>query len=119
LKYGLSSINVQLVCLHVHKRNAFLESRLFSANRTFLKVFQNALIGWIKAGPSKRPLYFWAWKQTIYDKQSSFSESRSLQFVTHIDLVTDNISSNTYIIFIFFELINIELDVFKSKSLTH
>jgi len=30
---------------------AFLDGRLFSANQGFLKTFQIALIGWIKAGP--------------------------------------------------------------------
>jgi len=37
---------------------AFLEGRLFSANQGFLKAFENALIGWIKAGPPKKPLLF-------------------------------------------------------------
>jgi len=54
---------------------AFLEGRLFSsqsdlfenfsnwagfftANQRFLKTFQIALIGWINAGPPKKPLLF-------------------------------------------------------------
>jgi len=34
---------------------AFLEGRLFPANQSFQKAFQIALIGWIKAGPPKKP----------------------------------------------------------------
>jgi len=30
----------------------------FPANQSFLKTFQTALIGWIKAGPPKEPLLF-------------------------------------------------------------
>jgi len=37
---------------------AFLEGRLFSSQSGFLKTFQIALIGWIKAGPPKKPLLF-------------------------------------------------------------
>jgi len=37
---------------------AFLEGRFFPANQGFLKSFQIALIGWIKAGPPKKPLLF-------------------------------------------------------------
>jgi len=37
---------------------AFLESRLFSANQSFLKTFQIALIGWIKANPPKSHFCF-------------------------------------------------------------
>jgi len=37
---------------------AFLEGWLFSANQGFLRTFQIALIGWIKAGPPKKPLVF-------------------------------------------------------------
>jgi len=37
---------------------AFLEDRLFSSHSGFLKTFQIALIGWIKAGPPKKPLLF-------------------------------------------------------------
>jgi len=37
---------------------AFLEGRLFPANQGFLKTFQIVLIGWIKAGPPKKPLLF-------------------------------------------------------------
>jgi len=37
---------------------AFLEGRLFPANQSNLKSFQNDLIGWKKAGPKKKPLLF-------------------------------------------------------------
>jgi len=35
---------------------ALLEDWLFPANQSFLKTFQVALIGWIKAGPPKKLL---------------------------------------------------------------
>jgi len=35
-----------------------LEGRLFPTNQGILKTFQIALIGWIKAGPPKKPLLF-------------------------------------------------------------
>jgi len=37
---------------------AFLQGRLFPANQSFLNTFYIALIGWIKAGPPKKPLLF-------------------------------------------------------------
>jgi len=37
---------------------AFLEGRVFSNQKSFLKTFQIALIGWIKAGPPKKPHLF-------------------------------------------------------------
>jgi len=37
---------------------AFLEDKFFPANQGFLKTFTIALIGWIKAGPPKKPLLF-------------------------------------------------------------
>jgi len=37
---------------------AFLEGRIFPANRRFLNTFSIALIGWLKAGPTKKPLLF-------------------------------------------------------------
>jgi len=37
---------------------AFLDGRLFSAKQSLLKTFQIVLIGWIKAGPPKKPLLF-------------------------------------------------------------
>jgi len=37
---------------------AFLEDRLFFSQSGFLKILQIALIGWIKAGPPKKPLLF-------------------------------------------------------------
>jgi len=36
---------------------AFLEGRLLPANKSYLKKFQKALIGWKKAGPPKTPLF--------------------------------------------------------------
>jgi len=36
----------------------FLEGRPFSSNRSFLNNFKIALIGWLKAGPSNKPLLF-------------------------------------------------------------
>jgi len=37
---------------------AFWRAGFFPANQGFLKTFQIALIGWIKAGPPKKPLLF-------------------------------------------------------------
>jgi len=38
---------------------AFLEAQLFfQPNQSFLNTFQIALIGWIRAGPPKKPLLF-------------------------------------------------------------
>jgi len=37
---------------------AVLEGRFFSNNQSFLNNFSIALIGWIKAGPPKKPLLF-------------------------------------------------------------
>jgi len=37
---------------------AFWSAVLYPANQSNLKGFQKALIGWIKAGPSKMPLLF-------------------------------------------------------------
>jgi len=42
---------------------AFLEGRFYPANQGFWKTFHIALIGWIKAGPPKKPLLFWSRKQ--------------------------------------------------------
>jgi len=50
--------NVQLACLHDQNKSSFLEGRLFPANQSFLKTFQIALIGLIKAGPPKKPILF-------------------------------------------------------------
>jgi len=36
----------------------FLEDGFFPANHSFFKTFQNVLIGWIKAGPPKKPHLF-------------------------------------------------------------
>jgi len=36
----------------------FWKAGVFPANQGFLKTFQIALIGWIKAGPPKKPLLF-------------------------------------------------------------
>jgi len=37
---------------------AFWRAGFFSANQGFLKFFQIVLIGWIKAGPPKKPFLF-------------------------------------------------------------
>jgi len=37
---------------------AFWRAGFFPANQGFLKTLQIALIGWIKAGPPKKPLLF-------------------------------------------------------------
>jgi len=38
---------------------AFLDGPAFiPANQSYLKSFQKALIGWVKAGPPKKPLLF-------------------------------------------------------------
>jgi len=39
-------------------KDAVLEGQLFPANQSFLKTFQIALIGWIKASPLKKALLF-------------------------------------------------------------
>jgi len=36
----------------------FWRAGFFPANQSFLKTFQIALIGWIKAGPPKKPFLF-------------------------------------------------------------
>jgi len=47
-KYGHGILN--------NSRAAFLEGRLFFSQSGFLKAIQIVLIGWIKAGPPKKPL---------------------------------------------------------------
>jgi len=43
-----------------------MEVRLFSKHpKLFEYFFEIALIGWIKAGPPKKPLLFWSCKQAI------------------------------------------------------
>jgi len=42
-----------LARLHNQSKSGF-----FLANQGFLKTFQMTLIGWIKAGPPKKPLLF-------------------------------------------------------------
>jgi len=42
-------------CLHYQNKSGFVGE---PANQGFLKTFQIALIGWIKAGPLKKPLLF-------------------------------------------------------------
>jgi len=46
----------------------FWRAGFFLANQGFLKTFQIALIGWIKAGPPKKPLLFWSCKQATSGK---------------------------------------------------
>jgi len=40
------------------KKWLFWGAGFFSVNQSFLKIFQIALFGWIKAGPPKNPLLF-------------------------------------------------------------
>jgi len=40
-------------CLHDQSKNDYFGEPAFSGNQSFLKTFQTALIGWIKAGPPK------------------------------------------------------------------
>jgi len=42
-----------LACLHDQNKSGF-----FPAYQSFLKVFQIALIGWVKVGTPKKPLMF-------------------------------------------------------------
>jgi len=46
-----------LACLHDQNKSGFFGGpAFFPANQRFLKTLQIALIGWIKTGPSKKPL---------------------------------------------------------------
>jgi len=48
-----------LACLHYqNKSGVFGGPAFFQPIKAFLKTFQIALIGWIKADPSKEPLMF-------------------------------------------------------------
>jgi len=58
---------------------AFLESRIFSANQGFSKTFEIVLIGWIKAGPPKKPLLF-----------SSCKLAKSYKFQTKLLVIDSN-----------------------------
>jgi len=50
----------QTACLHdQNKSGIFGGPAFFQPIRAFWILFQFALIGWIKAGPPKRPLSFW------------------------------------------------------------
>jgi len=56
-------MDVYLACLHVacihdQTKSGFFRARFIPANQGFSKTFQIALIGWIKAGPPKKPLLF-------------------------------------------------------------
>jgi len=44
---------------------AFWRAVFFPANQSALNTFLITLIGWIKAGPPKKPLLFWSCKQAI------------------------------------------------------
>jgi len=49
-----------LACLHWLKQKwRFWRSGFYPANQSNLKSILNALIGWKKAGPPKKPLLFW------------------------------------------------------------
>jgi len=51
--------DVLLACLHDQSKPGFFRGPVFfQPIRAFWKTFQIALIGWIKAGPPKKPLLF-------------------------------------------------------------
>jgi len=53
--------NADLACLHYMIKTKvffFWRAGFFLANQSFLITFEIALIGWIKAGPLKKPLLF-------------------------------------------------------------
>jgi len=52
--------NVILACLHDQNKSGFFGGPAFfqPIRAIFLETFQIALIGWIKAGPPKKPLLF-------------------------------------------------------------
>jgi len=55
-----------LACLHDQSKSGFFGGpAFFQPIRGFLKTFQIALIGWINAGPPKKPLLFWSCIQAI------------------------------------------------------
>jgi len=69
INFDLISTRTQssvLACLHDQTKVAYLEGQLFFSQSEFLKTFQTALTGWIKAGPPKKPLLFLSCKQAIY-----------------------------------------------------
>jgi len=43
----------------------FWRAGFYAANQSNSKSFQKPMIGWLKAGPSKKPLLFWSCKQAI------------------------------------------------------
>jgi len=44
---------------------AFLEAGFYPANQNNLKRNQKVVVGWKKAGPSKKPLLFWSRKGNV------------------------------------------------------
>jgi len=59
LIYGTYLVGLHIACLHDQNKSGFFwRAGLFPANQGFLKTFQTVLIGWIKAGPPKKPLIF-------------------------------------------------------------
>jgi len=42
----------------IKTKAAFWRAGFFPTNQGFLKIFKITLIGWIKAGPPKKPLLF-------------------------------------------------------------
>jgi len=47
---------VLLACLHDQNKSGVFGGTAFFQPQSFLKTFQIALIGWVKAGPPKKPL---------------------------------------------------------------
>jgi len=48
-----------IACLHDQSKSGFFwRAGFFPDNQSFLNTFSIAVIGWIKAGPSKKPLLF-------------------------------------------------------------
>jgi len=48
-----------IACIHDQSKSGFFgRAGFFPANQGFLKTYQIAVVGWIKAGPLKNPLLF-------------------------------------------------------------
>jgi len=55
-------LSLNIACLHGQYKSGFFGG---PANQSFLKTFYIALIGWIKAGPPKKPPLYWSCKRLI------------------------------------------------------
>jgi len=60
---------------------AFLEAGFSPANQDFLKTFQIALIGWIKAGPPNSHFCFDHVNRLIKGRSSIYHEAEALPLV--------------------------------------